>query len=166
VSELPPPTHTSRDPWPAGVSVPSAAAKLARLATDAGWTVEITYSRGHVKSVRLVDPPYEVATVAVRFRRFLDDARRQARGGWVVYHCRLDRPAKWEAKSLQVWGSDHNPFGGVLGVTDVQDYLREGVNRSGAEVTVWIAQIKQRAADAKERAADAAKARPKKAKVV
>jgi hypothetical protein len=144
--------------------VPRPATKLAAGAKAAGWTVAVTYARGWGLPVKLADAPYPLATVAVRFFRDFGDSR--ARGGWVVYHCRLDRDPKWEAKGLLVYGSDHWPVVSVLGVTDVGRYLVDGVDWTGAQVATWAEGLRVKVKEAKQRAADAAKARPRKAKVI
>jgi len=46
VTAHPEPEHTSRDPWPDGVELPTGAARLKREAQAAGWVVGQTYSRG------------------------------------------------------------------------------------------------------------------------
>ena len=158
------PRVTSRDRLPDGFKVPSAAAKLARGAEAAGWDVLCTYSEGYALPVKLADPPYRIATVAVRFSRNLGDGR--ARGGYVVYHQRLDRtPAKWEAKSLMVFGSDHWPVITGLGVTEVGRYLVDGVDWRGDDVAAWRQALALRVAEAKARDAAAAKERGRKPKL-
>lgn len=156
---LSPPEWTSRQPWPDGVKVPGPAAKLLAGVKRAGWCGEVTYSRGWAFPVKLVDPEYPVATVAVRFWRYWGE---RCRGGHVVYYCRLDRVEEWEAKSLMVFGSDHWPVIVGLGVTDVKEYLTVGAGWTADEVEAWRKELREREKAAKERAATAAKERGRK----
>lgn len=156
--EVPPPVWTSRDGWPADVKVPGVAAKLMRGVEAAGWEGRATYAQGYVCPPKLADPPYPVATVAVRFHRDFGDGK--ARGGYVVYHCRLDRAGQtWVAKSLLVFGSDHWPVVTGLNVTEVGRYLVDGADWSGAAVGSWADQLKAKVAERREKASDAAKAK-------
>lgn len=45
-TDYPAPIHTSRDPWPTGVTEPRPVTLLARLGQDHGWATKVTYSRG------------------------------------------------------------------------------------------------------------------------
>jgi hypothetical protein len=159
--EVPPPEVTSRDRWPVEVDVPSVARKLERGAVAAGWAVTLTYSRGWCLPMKLADPPYRVHTVAVRLWR--DFGAGRVRGGFVVYHCRVDR-VKWEAKSLMVFGSDHWPVVTGLGVSDVGRYLVDGPDWTGLQVHQWRDALRVKALEAKQRATVAAKARKPKGK--
>jgi hypothetical protein len=160
--EVPPPEVTSRDRWPDDVDVPRGIRSLERGAVAAGWAVSLTYSRGWCLPVKLADPPYRVHTIAVRFYR--DFGAGRVRAGYVVYHCRVDRAPKWEAKSLLVYGSDHDPVVSALGVSDVGRYLVDGPDWTGHQVHEWRDALRAKALEAKQRATVAAKARKPKGK--
>jgi hypothetical protein len=149
-------------PWPEGFPAPGPAAKLAKVAEVNGWTVALTYARGYAEHGNTGEPIL-VHSVAVRFTRALPHARRS---GYVVYHAKVAERLKWEAKTLCLYGTDHWPMAKALGVTDVQTYLSEGPEWTGAQIGVWRDKLVAKALDAKERAKAAAAARPKKAKVV
>lgn len=44
--DYPEPVHTSRDPWPDGVTVPGPVAGIRDVAREHGWSVRVMYSRG------------------------------------------------------------------------------------------------------------------------
>jgi hypothetical protein len=45
--KLPPPEHTSRDPWPEDFKLPGGAKTLERVAKAEGWTTRVRYARGY-----------------------------------------------------------------------------------------------------------------------
>lgn len=44
--DYPAPEHTSRDPWPSGLELPSPVARIRSVAEGNGWSVRVMYSRG------------------------------------------------------------------------------------------------------------------------
>jgi hypothetical protein len=163
----PAPLHTSRDPWPEGFPVPLGAKSLIKLAESQGWLVAGTYAKGYVEEGRrgrTKGEPVLAHSVAVRFRRRFNAGHE--RGGWVIWESYVDlAKPDWKCRSTMVYGTDHWPVPGHLGVTQVQEYLK-AESWTGAEVARWVEAIKVRTAEMKAEATKKAKERPKKAKVI
>ena len=146
---LPAPTHTSRDPFPAGLVIPAGPATLASWAEACGWEVRFTYSAGPWLGARGNALRRSIGVRCANGRRF----------ALAFYVSPLDRSA-WTLGSSLVAGGPAGVFS-RCSVTDVREYLELG----GEVPPEWFAGISQRVNDAAARAKQAAKDRPKRAKV-
>ena len=71
---LPPPAHTTRDPWPTGTPMPDVLVKFGTLAQAYGWEVRYGYAIARVRTRRKVDDAftmyeYDKHTVVCGIRR-------------------------------------------------------------------------------------------------
>lgn len=108
-SHLPISEHTSRDPWPDDVPVPTGAARLVKALEKAGWASWVTYARGYVLGID--GPPGDrkkqavrIHSVALRFRS------PTARRGYVSWEKKADKlDASWVVRSAWTWAPDVAP---------------------------------------------------------
>jgi hypothetical protein len=145
---LPAPRHTSRDPWPAGLTVPQGPATLVALAGEHGWEVRLTYACG---------PDFRTRGNALR-RSIGVRCWYGQRYALIFYTSPLTKTA-WEMSSSLVAGG----LVGVYSRCSVMD-LREYLERLGEVSPEWFADITARVTAAELRAKATAKARPRKPK--
>lgn len=155
--ELPPPEHTSRDPWPEGFAAPSGIATLRKLAEGAGWEAHVQYARGWKWGVGT--NMALVHSVALKLHHV-----GTARAAVVVYEAKAAaEKLSWTADTVWVMGQDLSAYGG-LGVTDLKVYLAEAPGWTAEELGDWVLLRKEEAVVKAERAKAKAKTAPKKAK--
>lgn len=133
VQAHPAPLVTSVDPWPGTVAVPAAVLKLEQSAREASWEVRHTYARGFgVKKYR--GAWQEEESIAVRF-----GAHPLSRNQAVAVYRTIAGRGSWSWVSVWMWGLDIAPFGHA-GITELMEWLDEGVEMS----PTWYAGIRAR----------------------
>lgn len=91
----PAPSVTSRDPMPDRWVYPDPVLNLAQTAREAGWTVRLTYARGHGVHATTMRPTAEKHSVAVRMTC--------PRGSAVAVYVTPVARRAWSWESLWAW---------------------------------------------------------------
>jgi hypothetical protein len=116
--ELPPPEHSSRDPWPVTVEVPASVVALRKLAAAHGWVPSATYARGHRWGVGT--NMVLVHSVAVRLRH--DGSGRAAVALWEAKVTQEEK-LSWTTDAAYVWSRTAFPV--EVTVTELKKILKE-----------------------------------------
>lgn len=147
---VPPPSHTSRDPWPVSVTPPKGVRDLEAWAKANGWTVGVTYACG----------PW-IGPRGISYRQSIGVRCRLGNRFALAFYVAPLEVNRWTYANSMVAGGPVGVFP-YCNVTDFREYLE----RRGEVAEEWFGVIKDRIASAKARAKATAAARPKRASEV
>lgn len=103
--EHPSPEHTTEMPFPEDFKIPDPVLKLKAAAIGSGWSVAITYARGHGTHATHGRPTALARSLAVRIAGHESSARRA-----VAVYVKPASGGTWTWKTIYVWGPDLSPL--------------------------------------------------------
>lgn len=150
--EIPAPLHTSRDPWPDGLTAPRGVVTLKADAEAHGWDVRLTYAHGPHLGGRGVPVRHSIAA------RCWIGSNMYA----IAFYVSADR---------RTWKFDGSMLRDIHGAVPMFPYanvteFREFLAARGEVSPEFFQAIRERVESSKAKAKSAAASRPKKAKKV